>query len=674
MVTASASVYPRRSKRLLHARVKKPKHKYACHTNPKKKHPIPYGTGFLFTQSDNNTGRCVRTELKTRSITAEELIMNESTFSFIDSNCLHDAFSSRGTTSSSNKTNKKSKGDDSESRKKYPLCAISINNELTWQLVVMLHVHPQRVLYSHAHYDANGNLIISNDIKSKNIVDMSTKEPVVVSVTDENNLKVTYNTFSVHYLNRITSSSNCSVDGYIQCSPNGPDRDHDVSPLHIQAVKDAISTDTPIIDKKGLHLTLRNIKGTKDETLAKPGRETVFCNYHDTTGQSGCVVALPPIDIQGKQTIGNLYFLSPFNVSALLKKGDNDEGKVPIETFKNFLQDNSTLTEKMHISKVPLAGLIMETTAVSDKIGTIDNRYSSLLEPSDREGIVAAEWVKGSPSSSWEMDLFSFMCRFTYGTSASSSEQRRVTWCGGFNHYSGRNTSSRRRPTPRNGRAILLQIERWRQSPIRNTLFIPIIAYHTNILTVETNRIAKASDSVLFKFTRGVLAQSVHGNEVLCRNNPGSQFNGLKLITGANEKVRGYLCEKHNDKNDDFSKQFSNVGKNIINNTLQNCLEDNPNIKVKKALNQVKDSVHLLRLGYRANGTYKWSLRATCGYHAKYIGENDRKVCALFVYNGINQAVQIPINKVAYQSWDTSIDHQTSMPYTYGEYLLFSNP
>ena len=161
---------------------------------------------------------------------------------------------------------------------------------------------------------------------------------------------------------------------------------------------------------------------------------------------------------------------------------------------------------------------------------------------------------------------------------------------------------------------------------------------------------------------------------MLCRNNPGSQFNGLKLITGANEKVRGYLCEKHNDKNDDFSKQFSNVGKNIINNTLQNCLEDNPNIKVKKALNQVKDSVHLLRLGYRANGTYKWSLRATCGYHAKYIGENDRKVCALFVYNGINQAVQIPINKVAYQSWDTSIDHQTSMPYTYGEYLLFSNP
>ena len=101
MVTASASVYPRRSKRLLHARVKKPKHKYACHTNPKKKHPIPYGTGFLFTQSDNNTGRCVRTELKTRSITAEELIMNESTFSFVDSNCLQDAFSSRGTTSSS---------------------------------------------------------------------------------------------------------------------------------------------------------------------------------------------------------------------------------------------------------------------------------------------------------------------------------------------------------------------------------------------------------------------------------------------------------------------------------------------------------------------------------------------------------------------------------------------
>ena len=674
MGIASAPASPRRSKRLLHARVNKPKHKYACHTKPKQKQPNPYGTGFLFTQSDS-TGRCVRTKLKTRSITAEELLTDESTFSFIDSNCLQDAFSSRGTTSSSNKTDKKRKGDDSESRKKFPLCAISVNNELTWQLAVMLNVHPQKVLYSHAHYNDNGNLIISNNIKSKNIVDMSTKEPVVVAVTDNNKLKVTYNTFSVYYLNRITLSSNCSVDGYIQCSPNGPDRDHDVSSLHIQAVNDAISTDTPIIDKRGLHIPLRRVKGTtKDETLAQSGRETVFCNYRDTTGQRGCVVALPPIDIQGKQTIGNLYFLSPSNVSALLKKGDNYEGKVPIETFKNFLKDNSTHIERMPISKVPRNGLIMETTSVSDKIGQSDNRHSCLLEPSDRQGLVAAEWVKGLPSSSYEMDLFSFMCRFTYGTSASSSEQRRVTWCGGFNHYSGRNTSSRRRPTPRNGRAILLRIERWREGPIRNTLFIPTIAYHTNILTVETNRIANASDSVLSRFTRRVLSQSVDGNEVTCRNNPGSQFNGLKLITGANENVRGFMCEKHDDKNDDYPKQFSNVGKNIINDTLQNYLDDSSNIMVKKALNQVKDSVHLLRLGYQANGTYKWRLRATCGYHAKFISKNDRKVCALFVYNGIHRAVQIPVNQVAYQSWDTSIDHQTALPYTYGEYLLFSNP
>ena len=74
-----------------------------------------------------------------------------------------------------------------------------------------------------------------------------------------------------------------------------------------------------------------------------------------------------------------------------------------------------------------------------------------------------------------------------------------------------------------------------------------------------------------------------------------------------------------------------------------------------------------------SNGKREYRLQSTCGYITKYHKLAERKVCALFLYNGIDRAVNIPMNRVSYQSWDTSVYHQTPFPYTYNKECVYLN-
>ena len=79
-----------------------------------------------------------------------------------------------------------------------PTCIVSLDCGKTWQLVVLLHVHPHRLLYSHVRYDSDRCFVVSDNVVEMSMMDDTIRE-----------------TFKLHYVNRITEDRVCSFDSWL---------------------------------------------------------------------------------------------------------------------------------------------------------------------------------------------------------------------------------------------------------------------------------------------------------------------------------------------------------------------------------------------------------------------------------------------------------------------------
>ena len=629
------------------------------------------GTARLFHQVSSKSGECVMQVIKKRMTYDEctgtqnaihhsnECSTYDTSIAFIDNTNLDECYNPLKVT------------DNEVAAKKMgrPTCIISLDCGKTWQLVVLLHIHPHGLLYSHARYDSDSCFVVSD-----NVVEMSMMDDTI------------HKTFKLHYVNRITEDRVCSFDHKVECNVRGPDMFRNLSDNHIKHIKRVVTLQPSILKIKKKDSLLSDTKTCKefdgsrrlaaDKTLARKKRLTHYVDTpsDDMVLEKHMAIALRPEDDTKSHV--HIALLHKDKLDDLKKKADysnSEEGKIDINKFNRFLRVNATRIDVMPILRVPNEGIVLEQTTLHGKVGT--EQCDSRIEPVTRVGPALVQWSK-FPQKDYSVDLhdelLDFMMTYSFGTGPKRNDTREILHSIGTCKFFGRNTSSRPFPNPRKGRSSVNKSCRWTDIP--DPVFIPLINHIVSSLTVEANGMAKASDPILDRFYQKIWSLSSDWKEVQCNNKPADRYNELHLFTGplANGDalpVRGYANSMHIDKNDCFQRTFNKLGENHLIHALNKCLT--PGNEERK-LFTIEAILHILRLG-KGDGKRGWNLQATCGYLSKYKSnannERRRGISALFIYNGIQRAINIPTNRVSYMTWDTSVLHQTSLPYTFGKLL-----
>ena len=651
------------------------------------------GKAYLFQQTCPLTGICSSKVIKKRmsinechqpiAMASNDSSMEVASYAFIDCTNLHNCYRELNNIDNVKEAKKIGR----------PVCVISLDDGETWQLIVLLHIHPYSILYSHARYDINGCFVVSDKVIEVSMMDMMQIEN---SPSDlyEGPLAGLQDKLIVRYINRITNDRLCKHDNKVECNINGPDMHRNLSDNHIKHIERVMKYQPPIISiiqqKKSLQDT--EIPKAFDDcthefvsgkTLANNKRQTRYVAEptKDMYIEKHMAVALWPKDYSSlplgiqppPESHVLIAYISIPDYKKLKKKGDNSDGadgKLDGKEFNRFVLSCAVRVDTIHVSNIPREGIVFEETSSSKDIGSIDK---SAKEPYMRFGKIAAQWCKGPDGYARpNMDLIHYMLDNIYGTAPSNRKDvRKVLDSDGTCKFFGCVQSDRPISTPRKGYLNRYSSCRWKENEVSNPLFIPLEEYIVQKLTADANRVAKLSDPILDRFYQKIFSLcDDDGMQKQCNNVPSARYNSLLLLTAPNINVRGYCNTMHTDGNDTFQKTFTELGDKEMLASLKKCLEvDDSNKNKQHTINVIS---HILRAGI--NGVKRgYRLQSTCGYITKYHKLAERKVCALFLYNGINQAVRIPLNTVSYQSWDTSMYHQTPFPYTYDEKYVYLN-
>ena len=649
-----------------------------------------YGVGRLFTQIDNVTGHCTLHILRRREYSAEDCITP---------NGIDGIFTPPSATNNDGSVTccidninivsplelyeQIKVVEKNIAGRKYNIAAISRDNGYTWRFACILYLHPELVLYSHSHYNTNQKLVVEKEIHSVNMVEMYNKPPIEVSFDEATGIvSVQHNTFDAYYVNKITSESNAE-DGLVECNVNrGPDKLHsnDASSEHNAAVDKAIREETKIIQqlkKKNDNFTSNKSTANfftsrqKDSmSLAHKKRITTFDRVLDLNNVPNRGVAIPLPPSTDNYTTIETCFVPPGNLSKLYEISENEEQQIKRESFINKVRNLSTSTETVNVSSVPYEGLVLEGSTDENLIGTTDKSTFSWCEPRERVGSIIAQWVKTGERILIHVPLLVWSFDFSFGSpSHSTCCKRRVTSnFGKINKYFGRTRSSQPSARPRTGKESARLSNRWNESGIRSALFLPMLNWYMDLLTAEANMFSKAADNDLYNFYTEVFKQAKGGEQLQCNNRPAYGINDMALFT------LGFFCTEHDDGNDSFGSQFASRGLNYATSALHHCLGESSSISSEHE-QSVESLLHILRQGRQSNGVHNWRLPATCGYEVSFPpgNDNNRKACVLFLYDSIQRAVKIPLNRRSYQTWDTSLRHQTMMPYTYDDDYIYLN-
>lgn len=649
---------------------KKPRSNRRSSKHRRNKAPTCHGIARLFPQVCNKTGICQLVIIHKRKYSAQDCtktdgicstslfgtplaaINNDDTITvFIDNTNL-------GKPSSK-------PGEKSKPGRKYRLCALSNDNKSTWRLALILNDHPKNLIYCFCHYDADHKLVIH---KERHHLVLDLEGPLVV--VNKQTKKITINNcLTVHYVNEITLESNAN-DGFIECDIYGPKTVHedDVHNEHNIAVRQAINTDQPIVDKATNHYssvrTLHNFVVSKPKdrpSLAKLGKFTTFCEVGESE-DSGVAILVPN---ESDSTTVTAYFVPPNTIQTLRNLSELDEQRLPRSEFVEQLQRTATSTKQLPVSIVGRRGLVLESSTDPDLIGE-SVRENKLIAPRQRKGGIVVDWHMGSNNTKIDTVVLCGMMGHAYNLS-SSCVKRDAASNFNVNMYFGK-AGFRPRPTPRKSKESISRSHRHNESIINNALLIPRITNEIEKLTAEANEVSKASDPDYYNFLLKVNDMTTDGQQVRCNNRPAYLHNLLAILTLM------FFNTRHKDKNDSFGINFANHGLRFIKDKLeQECLQRDSSARNAKVEMLQDTLLHLLRLGRQPNGTINWRLNATCGYIVSYPENTDRKVSAHFVYNSIDRAVEIPQNQTAYQTFDTSLDHQTAMPFTYDDEYVYLN-
>lgn len=475
---------------------------------------------------------------------------------------------------------------------------------------------------------------------------------------------------TIYYFNAIHKSPH----GYIECNVNrGPDKVHsnDSHTEHNAAVDKARRENTQItqqLKKRKQYFTsnkfITDFYTSKQKdilSLARKKRATTFDNELDLDGVPTRGVAIPLTPLTDNYTTIDMCFVPTSNLSELSDISVNEEQQIERKSFVNKVRELSTSIQTINVSSVPNEGLVLEGSTSDRLIGTTDESKFSRLEPRERMGSIIAQWSKTETKALIDLPLLLWMFDFTFGGTPCC--KRRVTSnFGRLNKYFGRVRNNQPSARTRTGNESVKLSNRWNESGIKSVLFLPILNWYMDVLSAEANVFSKASDVDLYNFFIEVFKQAEGGEHLQCNNRPAYGINDMGLFT------LDFFCTEHADGNDSFGSQFATRGVNYARSALQHCLVESSNKQ------SVESLLHILRQGRQNDGRYNWRLPATCGYQVNFSPvDKNRKACVFFLYNSIQRAVKIPINRVSYQTWNTSKRHQTAMSYTYDDKYVYLN-
>lgn len=556
-----------------------------------------------------------------------------------------------------------------DSLRHFPIVAHSSDSGATWFIGVLLHLHPESILIGHATVESSRRIKLLHGITKLN------------PIKDESKLA----TFHLRYLNMVSKETVCAEDGFIQCDGNGPHRlsSEQLLKSHLREAEEARKRETPLFK-------LPSFKHPSSVVTPSTDPTKIYKKNGALSARRQKQVTVPcQITQDGVPKCFAIPYMSKQNFKKDSKSGcfEVEVAYIPRERillclseisckashahFNGVLRKYQKTSKLVDLHHIPRDGLVLE--GVTSPQQSMNEIYDKRL-PHERDGKVLAQWGYMDGGYMLDHDLFLFMIKHAFGKVL--SEQRHSVKCLGMNVYDAINQAAYVRATPKHGPTSTLKREKGREE--RVPLFLPLIYFITDQLSILSNVVGRAADPVLHDFLVNVAGMSEDGNSVRCINEPGEQLNNLKIVTGPGKEIRGLANEGHNDKNDLNEKSFNTIGKIVLESDIKKCSSEHAKqtpISIVKSLKSFQAIRHIHRLATeKDNGNLEWSIKATCGHHIKYNDQqtvDERQLMAIFLYNDLKKAVSIPKNKFVYHQWDAfNVNHQTAVPYTFGKFPL----
>ncbi len=651
-----------------------------------------YGTAHIFClggQVGIGVGALQKKILKSRDTTYDDY---EGTITFIDCTNLRYSFSRREATNVCLSTThkpapdqvitsiKKRKHSDriviSNGIEYFPLIAFSLDYD-SWILGVAFSLYPTNMIVAKADISKDQKVILNEDLL---YIDHYSSTYQTSSCPDDKEC-----TFSCRYLNLITENSECPSDGKLECSVYGPHRIHhsQVSEVILQKIKARQKSDKVLIkvppytnghEPSVVQDTDPNVKPKKvTQVFCSNGTTTVPVSPKPITPDNKYAVVYSDMDgVNGNNSKVRVAHLESTKMKEMIDhmheqeqfQSDTGEIRITHSEFNRLLDEYSggNCTD-MDSHSIPRKGIAFE---IKNENGIVKER----VLPHNREGVLLA--VLGCDDTEefvMVSELIDYMLLVTYKTRATFSSNRDVAGCLGMNIYSGINSSGRPRPTPRKGPSSILTSERWNEQ--QNPTFLPILLYIMDKLSAHSNEISKAIDPVFDTFQRRIFSEGGTREKIDCNNDPGLRFNQLRIMTGPDDKTRGFCNGSHTDENDVHKRLCQAIGRKILEDDLDKCeqiLKDRCSSEEtrQKAIESLNAILHLFRLGggNEEGNDLSWAFMACCGYLVNYSGPKNRKLCAHFIYNDIRTAVAFRFKQLCFNFWNSRRNHQTAFPYT----------
>jgi len=134
------------------------------------------------------------------------------------------------------------------------------------------------------------------------------------------------------------------------------------------------------------------------------------------------------------------------------------------------------------------------------------------------------------------------------------------------------------------------------------------------------------------------------------------RFCRVSILTAGNDLISGFANMDHSD-DDQFDQLFHEIAWKVLQNLQEEACE-----RKKGQLFKQMAIKHIMQIFWKA---WVFHVYTTCGYKL-FLKNKNKKVYAYFIYNSLNEVVEIPTDRSCYHTFAGKIGrHQTSVPVIY---------
>ena len=602
----------------------------SCSNNSEKKNKTVesgcYGVVNIYEIDSTNPSYLIKTTSKDRI--SRDKIRNPKNF-FIDNTNLHNNYT----------------------KNLVPIAAYSVDGGIKYRLGIIVF------------YGAKHIIILPCTYNDGNVADFT--EPHITIDTMNTGLRI-------EYLNNVNSAPTIPGTNYIKCNTDGADKVYIKSiPNDVQQARkdEAKDPDNGLI----------SINNSSSSSSYSPIAIPFVRKKRQSTSRIGKAVAyvrsLSSVN-RGKESLDGLFtvryldkevqegmvalaYITYDSAKWLVEQGTHKR-----EDWDPLIASLSKKDAELYLHEVTENGLALVEASGDNVIGTTSVDIAR-VEAYEREGITFANWSV-EDNVTFKTSVFRKIIKKSFGNFGFGRPCSRVL---GFNWYKATNPFAYVRSTPRKGDDITTsQLHREQFDPTLLPLVYKCINKATELALCNRNQTDPLYESLQQEVIRR-LDSKYHAQNT----NQANSINQLQILTSGNAITPGMSNGSHFDVNDSHPPIFNRMVLQVIAEWIKSLKTDSDAVNRERKVRAIS---HLLRLGVmdESDGKYNWSLPTACGYAPTYNGPSNRKVWVAFIYDSIDTAVLIPMNRVAYNTFNGVFSkHHTCIPITYDEDMVYMN-